>query len=203
MVNQAIEDYIQKTGFDSAIPREVGIDKEGNYYFYLSGIINEDPDGDWDYDEYYEGDSPYYVVELGEDGIYKNVTHICDLDNIQVINLINNKSFLLDKNKKLIPKLPKESDKPLEVSEAFCNMVINEREPKGIFFFKSNEDYIGVDNKTGEAWTEVFVDKNTCLEWLKGDFEYYSDFDYGKVLVDGELKLPNKTNSKDDFSLER
>lgn len=40
-------------------------------------------------------------------------------------------------------------------------------EPEGLFMFKADRKYIGVDNSTGEAWTEEFGNMKKCLEWLR------------------------------------
>lgn len=40
--------------------------------------------------------------------------------------------------------------------------------PDGNFYCydKKNKEYIAVDNTTGEAFTESFKDKKSCLDWL-------------------------------------
>lgn len=46
--------------------------------------------------------------------------------------------------------------------------------PRGMFFFKDGEVYIGIDNMTGDAWFEEFNSKHDCLKWLQGhDKPYY------------------------------
>lgn len=44
-------------------------------------------------------------------------------------------------------------------------------EPAGLFIKiaenkSGNAVYIGIDNSTGNAWTEEFNSRKTCLEWL-------------------------------------
>ncbi len=46
--------------------------------------------------------------------------------------------------------------------------VITTREPKGLFYHQDNDLWVGIDNTTGNAWTEEFNSKETCLAWLKG-----------------------------------
>lgn len=46
--------------------------------------------------------------------------------------------------------------------------IINTGKPDGNFYCydKKNKEYIAVDNTTGEAFTESFKDKKSCLDWL-------------------------------------
>lgn len=49
---------------------------------------------------------------------------------------------------------------------------------KGLFIQQDEECWIGIDNTTGEAWTEEFDTKEDCISWLNGEFEIS---DYWKV----------------------
>lgn len=40
--------------------------------------------------------------------------------------------------------------------------------PIGRFYVKDGDVYVGVDNSTGDAWTEDFTTLEDCIEWLKG-----------------------------------
>jgi len=42
---------------------------------------------------------------------------------------------------------------------------------KGLFFRfdKKSKKYIGIDNRTCEAWTEEFDDLKSCKKWLRGE----------------------------------
>lgn len=78
---------------------------------------------------------------------------------------------------------------------------------EGSYFFRTPDgDFIGIDNLNGEAYTEQFIDYETCMEWLDNpDFIYYTELDYGKVLVDGELKkitTVERMNERGDIELE-
>lgn len=45
-------------------------------------------------------------------------------------------------------------------------------EGKGkLFIFPYNNCTVGIDNTTGDAWTEDFDDYETCLAWLCGQFQ--------------------------------
>jgi DNA uptake protein ComE-like DNA-binding protein len=49
--------------------------------------------------------------------------------------------------------------------------IIEKREPAGLFFRfdKKSKKYIGIDNRTCEAWTEEFDDLKSCKKWLRGE----------------------------------
>ena len=53
-----------------------------------------------------------------------------------------------------------------EVSEEKMNSIIETREPRGLFLHDTGIEVIGVDNSTGDAWTEEFPDRVECLLWL-------------------------------------
>ena len=42
-------------------------------------------------------------------------------------------------------------------------------EPLGLFYLEEREQFVGIDNSTGDAWTEEFADKEGCLRWLRGE----------------------------------
>ena len=54
-----------------------------------------------------------------------------------------------------------------EVStEQELRKIIETREPRGLFLYDSGIEIIGVDNLTGDAWTEEFPDREECVYWL-------------------------------------
>lgn len=57
---------------------------------------------------------------------------------------------------------------PLEITKAEAYRVIDTRRPLGLFYLKEGEGYTGIDNLSGDAWTEEFKTKEECLKWLKG-----------------------------------
>lgn len=57
---------------------------------------------------------------------------------------------------------------PKEVNEKEALGIICTGNPRGRFWQKDGELYIGIDNTTGDAWTEEFKSKEDCLAWLKG-----------------------------------
>lgn len=55
-----------------------------------------------------------------------------------------------------------------KVSSNDIEKIIDTMRPEGNFYCydKKNKEYIAVDNTTGEAFTESFKDKKSCLDWL-------------------------------------
>jgi hypothetical protein len=44
--------------------------------------------------------------------------------------------------------------------------VIETREPLGLFYVLENGTYTGIDNSSGNAWTEEFKGLRQCRRWL-------------------------------------
>ena len=65
---------------------------------------------------------------------------------------------MLGKNKELINKV---------TLDVILSVIENYR-PLGIFYTKEDGRYVGVDNRTGDAWTELFRSKRKCKKWLRG-----------------------------------
>lgn len=58
---------------------------------------------------------------------------------------------------------------PEEITEMEGLGIITNRKPLGMFYWQEGNHWIGCDNTTGNAWTEEFITKEDCLEWLEGD----------------------------------
>lgn len=56
--------------------------------------------------------------------------------------------------------------KPQEVTQSEANDIILYRKPLGLFYHQSGAFFVGIDNRTGDAWTEDFPDKESCVAWL-------------------------------------
>ena len=54
------------------------------------------------------------------------------------------------------------------VSQQEANAIIEHRGPRGLFVLETGVEYIGIDNSTGDAWTEEFLDLTECMMWLAG-----------------------------------
>lgn len=76
-------------------------------------------------------------------------------------------------------------NQPIEITLEQTDVIIETRKPLGLFYthttkdpvdyvddagahrFKGDEDlFIGIDNSTGDAWTEEFDNLEQCLNWL-------------------------------------
>ena len=54
------------------------------------------------------------------------------------------------------------------VSVEEIRQIIQSYQPRGLFYCKeSRRCYVGVDNTTGDAWTEDFLTKRECKRWLR------------------------------------
>lgn len=56
----------------------------------------------------------------------------------------------------------------VEVSQEEMSDIIESRIPTGSFYLKDGDIWIGVDNETGDAWTEEFNHSKDCFKWLYG-----------------------------------
>lgn len=55
-----------------------------------------------------------------------------------------------------------------EISPADAKTIIDTRRPFGLFCCKEASVYVGIDNTTGDAWTEDFKNLDDCMKWLHG-----------------------------------
>lgn len=54
------------------------------------------------------------------------------------------------------------------ISEEKAIKVINNRKPLDRFIVLENNGFTGIDNTSGDAWTESFKSLKNCLKWLNG-----------------------------------
>ncbi|WP_191397094.1 hypothetical protein [Flavonifractor sp. An306] len=52
-----------------------------------------------------------------------------------------------------------------------CDTAGRNYRPLGRFYLREGRRFIGIDNSTGNAWTEEFPDLKLCIAWLKGQQE--------------------------------
>ena len=52
-----------------------------------------------------------------------------------------------------------------------CNEEGEGYKPLGLFYLEEDGKFVGIDNSDGNAWTEEFWDKDSCLRWLNGKEE--------------------------------
>ena len=57
-------------------------------------------------------------------------------------------------------------DKIKKISYERAEGIIDTRKPLGLFYTLLAGIYVGIDNSTGEAWTESFPDLRKCKQWL-------------------------------------
>lgn len=81
-------------------------------------------------------------------------TFIISIDNEEAENLFYK---IKDRNIKTITK----------VTNKEALNIINNRDRIGIFYTISNGYYVGIDNITGDAWTEDFNTLRSCKKWLR------------------------------------
>lgn len=63
-------------------------------------------------------------------------------------------------------------EKPQKITHEQALEVIDTRKLLGLFYFAAPTGvWIGIDNLTGNAWTEEFHRKRKCLAWLRHEFE--------------------------------
>lgn len=53
-----------------------------------------------------------------------------------------------------------------EIDSSYAKTIIDTRQPLGLFYLLDNGVYVGIDNSTGNAWTEEFTSVYQCKEWL-------------------------------------
>jgi hypothetical protein len=63
--------------------------------------------------------------------------------------------------------------KPIRITPEQAEIIIKTRQPLGLFFLNDKTGdgrkvYVGIDNSTGDAWTEEFGSKTACVRWLRG-----------------------------------
>lgn len=81
--------------------------------------------------------------------------------------------------------------KPKKINPQIAKNIIEKRSPLGMFYFKENDVFIGIDNTCGESFVEEFKDEKICLSWLNQDImTYHTEQDFHKSLK--ELKLEDE-----------
>jgi hypothetical protein len=64
-----------------------------------------------------------------------------------------------------------------EVNSQKASIIIQARTPQGLFIQHNGDSWIGIDNSTGDAWTEEFNKRETCVSWLMGEIEMSDIYD--------------------------
>lgn len=58
-------------------------------------------------------------------------------------------------------------DRIRQVTDEQAEKIIGTRKPLGRFWRQDGQVYVGIDNSTGDAWTEDFKTFEECMKWLK------------------------------------
>lgn len=53
-----------------------------------------------------------------------------------------------------------------EINSNEALLLIKTRKPEGLFIIAEPDGYVGIDNSTGDAWTEFFRHRRACVKWL-------------------------------------
>lgn len=53
-----------------------------------------------------------------------------------------------------------------QVTKEEADEIIEKREPLGLFYCVDGNVYVGIDNRTWDAWVEEFCSLEECLNWL-------------------------------------
>jgi hypothetical protein len=53
-----------------------------------------------------------------------------------------------------------------KVTSMEATAIIESRQSRGMFYTIDNGVYVGIDNRTGNAWTEDFKSLGACKRWL-------------------------------------
>lgn len=59
----------------------------------------------------------------------------------------------------------------IQVCRKEASEIIETRKPLGKFICTEGDSFIGIDNSTGDAWTEKFIALELCLKWLNDEIE--------------------------------
>lgn len=54
-----------------------------------------------------------------------------------------------------------------EITLDQARTIVDIRKPFGLFYLLDDDIYIGIDNSTGDAWTEEFANLHQCKKWLR------------------------------------
>jgi DNA uptake protein ComE-like DNA-binding protein len=55
----------------------------------------------------------------------------------------------------------------IKITPEEASQIIETRERKGMFYCIEDGRYVGIDNRTGDAWTEDFKSLSACRRWLR------------------------------------
>ena len=65
-----------------------------------------------------------------------------------------------------------------KITSERAGRIINKRYPLGLFYVLDGGVYVGIDNTTGDAWTEEFPNLRICKRWLSNPNSIAKEIDY-------------------------
>lgn len=69
-----------------------------------------------------------------------------------------------------------------EIQPEQADIIMETRQPLGLFYVRLASVYLGIDNSHGDAWTEAFSRLSQCKRWLRdpniceGMFQFEQQF---------------------------
>ena len=82
------------------------------------------------------------------------------------------------KGTELMKEIDPNKDEIIQLTENEALAVIENRTPIGKFYTAEGKGITGIDNTTGDAWTEEFKDFGSCMRWLNREEEYQDGYRY-------------------------
>lgn len=118
-------------------------------------------------------ENEYFYVEKGSiwewDNEFRHDENMIRLDKVSEKNIYS----WIEIPKDTLEECFEEIKIIKEITEIEANNIIRTREPKGLFWCKEKEYYIAIDNLTGDSWTENFLSKEQCFEYLNESVPYH------------------------------
>ena len=62
-----------------------------------------------------------------------------------------------------------ENDGIRKVSPDYAEKLIKDVSPKGLFWYETEDGYVGVDTEAENTVVKEFEDKEDCMKWLRGE----------------------------------
>lgn len=57
-------------------------------------------------------------------------------------------------------------ESPRKISKKAAYRIIDAQMPRGLFYLVEGDNYVGIDNRTGDVWVEEFQTLQQCRKWL-------------------------------------
>ena len=70
-----------------------------------------------------------------------------------------------------------------QITSERASEIIDTRKPHGLYILQSGDMFVGIDNETGDAWTEEFKTEKECRDWLNKEVTLNPREIYMKALM--------------------